>query len=167
MAWTAGGGGRAARAVALLVAAVAGAALAGGAPAQDRRADTMDFVRERIRTDKKLFIAQNMELTDSEAKAFWPVYDRLQSELLKIEERALRIVGDYISAYPNLPDDLARRLLDESLAIDGDWVKVRQAFVPQFRRALPEKKIVRYYQLENKIHAIVMYELATKIPSVK
>jgi hypothetical protein len=149
--------------VALLAVAVA----AGSGTAQERPADSMNFMRERVLEDRKRFIASNLELTESEARAFWPVYDRFQSEMLNVQERALRVVGDYTTAYPNLSDDLARRLLDESLAVDADWSKVRQAFVPQFRAALPEKKVVRYYQIENKLHALVMYELATRIPIVK
>jgi len=153
--------------VALLVAMVAAPASGRGAFAEDRPADSMNFVRERVRADKKEFIAKNLELTGSEAKAFWPVYEQFQTELLKIEERAVQIVGDYTTAYPRVSDDAARRLLDEFLAAETDQLKVRQAFLSRFRGALPDKKVLRYYQLEYKIHAITVYELATKIPFVK
>ena len=43
--------------------------------AQEKPADTMQLVREKVAADKKLFIAANMGLTESEAKAFWPVYE--------------------------------------------------------------------------------------------
>jgi len=32
---------------------------------------------------------------------------------------------------------------------------------------LPEKKVARYYQLENKIQAVLTYELAKNIPLVE
>lgn len=142
-------------------------AVAVSAPAQERSADTMDFMRARVQEDKKAFMSKNLELTEAEARAFWPVYDRFQSELAKLQERAVRVVGDYVTAYPKLSDDLARRLLDERLAVEADWVKLQQAFVEPFRRALPDRKVARYYQLENKIHALVSYELAASIPLVK
>ena len=63
-------------------------AFAGFSSAQDKPADNMDIVKEKIRTDKKLFIAENMQLTQSEAKLFWPVYDQFQSDLGKIKEMA-------------------------------------------------------------------------------
>jgi hypothetical protein len=34
---------------------------------QDRPADTMQIVREKIRADKKLFIAENLQLAEAEA----------------------------------------------------------------------------------------------------
>ena len=38
--------------------------------AQERGADNMALVREKIRADKKLFVAQNMQFTEAEAKGF-------------------------------------------------------------------------------------------------
>jgi hypothetical protein len=32
---------------------------------------------------------------------------------------------------------------------------------------LPEVKVVRYYQIENKIQAVLLYEIAANIPFVK
>ena len=43
--------------------------------AQDKRADNMQILRDKIRADKKLVVATNMELTESEAKNFWPIYN--------------------------------------------------------------------------------------------
>ncbi|MGZ6275097.1 MAG: hypothetical protein ACXWMI_03175, partial [Syntrophales bacterium] len=46
--------------------------------AQDKPADTNQLVREKLQADKKLFIAENMQLSEAEAKAFWPVYESYQ-----------------------------------------------------------------------------------------
>jgi hypothetical protein len=37
--------------------------------------DNMQILRDKIKADKKLLVAANMELTESEAKGFWPVYE--------------------------------------------------------------------------------------------
>ena len=66
----------------------------GSAMAQDKAADNMDLVKEKVRTDKKLFIATNMELTESEAKAFWPVYEANQAELDKLRDREIKLISD-------------------------------------------------------------------------
>ncbi|NNK85956.1 MAG: hypothetical protein HKO91_10455, partial [Desulfobacterales bacterium] len=49
--------------------------IAGFAPAQDKPADNMEIVKEKIKSDKKLLVATNMQLSESEAKDFWPVYE--------------------------------------------------------------------------------------------
>jgi len=33
--------------------------------------------------------------------------------------------------------------------------------------ALPDKKVAQFYQLENKIHAVVKFEIARRIPLVQ
>jgi len=137
------------------------------ASAQDMPADNMQFVVEKIRADKKLFIAQNMQLTDTEAKAFWPVYEQYQDELFLLRARLMKLINDYTEAYGKMTDDTAKQLLDELLTIESLGLKLRQAYLPKFRDILPDVKVVRYFQIENKINAALVYELAAKIPLIK
>lgn len=145
----------------------------GGIPAifpaisQDKPADNMKFVLEKIRADKKLFVAENMQLTEAEAKAFWPVYDRYQDELFLLRARTLKLITDYTDAHQNMTNDTAKKLLDENMVIESLGPKLRQAYLPKFREVLPEVKVARYYQLENKIQAVLYYELAARIPLIK
>jgi len=140
---------------------------AGTALAQDKPADNMEIVKEKIRTDKKLFIATNMQLTESEAKAFWPVYDAYQVELAKLRDREIQLIGDFAANYRTMSNDVAKNLLDDAMAIDSDHMRLRQSYLLKFRGLLPETKVARYYQLESKIDAVLEYELARKIPLVQ
>jgi len=63
--------------------------------AQDKPADNMQILREKIKADKKLLVAANMELTESEAKNFWPIYEDYQKELQKINERLGKLLESY------------------------------------------------------------------------
>jgi hypothetical protein len=134
---------------------------------QEKPADNMQIVLEKIRADKKLFVAENMELTEAEAKAFWPVYEQYQNELFLLRTRALKLIKDYGDAYENMTNDTAKKLLDEFMTLETLGPKLRQAYLPKFRKVLPEVKVVRYYQIENKIHAVLIYEIAANIPFVK
>jgi len=134
---------------------------------QDKPADNMQILLEKIRADKKLLVAANMELTESEAKAFWPLYQKYQDELFLLRARTARLIKDYSEAYKDMKDEKAKALLDESITIESLGLKLRQAYLPKFRKALPEKKVARYYQIENKIQAMLNYELAKEIPLVE
>ena len=66
------------RHVLLLVAALAVApapVFAQSQPAAAKPADTMQILREKLQADKKLLVAANMDLSDAEAKKFWPLYE--------------------------------------------------------------------------------------------
>jgi hypothetical protein len=139
---------------------------------QEKQADSMQVVNmqivlEKIRADKKLLVAENMQLTEAEAKAFWPVYDQYQDELFLLRSRTAKLIKDYADAYDKMNNDTAKRLLDEFVTIEALGPKLRQAYLPKFRKALPETKVVRYYQIENKIQAVLFYELAANIPLIK
>ena len=135
--------------------------------AQEVTKNTMDSVRDALKAQKRAFIAVNMQLTDAEDAKFWPVYDSYQAELDKLVQRLLVVILDYADQYKMLSDQKAMGILDEYLAIESERLALRKAYLPKFRQALPDKKVVRFYQLENKIQAAVNYELAANIPLVK
>ena len=134
---------------------------------QDKPASNMEILIEKIRADKKLLVAANLELTEPEAKAFWPLYDKYQDELFLLRARTARLIKDYSDSYKDMKEEKAKALLDESITIESLGLKLRQAYLPKFRKALPEKKVARYYQIENKIQAMLNYELAKEIPLVE
>ncbi len=73
----------------------------------------MQIVREKVRADKKLFVAANMVLTETEAKAFWPIYERYQNKLFILRSRSAKLIKDYAESFKDMSDDTARQLLDE------------------------------------------------------
>ena len=49
-----------------------------------------EILIQKIKADKKLLVANNMDLTDAEAKKFWPLYDAYQIELGKLTSASAR-----------------------------------------------------------------------------
>ena len=141
--------------------------VAGSALAQDKPADTMQILREKIQADKKLLVAANMGLTETEAQAFWPVYESYQKDLGLLNGRLLVLLQDYAKNYEAITDQAAKRLVGIYLAIEEDRIKLKRSYLPKLRQALPEKKVARYLQIENKVEAVIRYELAAQIPLVK
>lgn len=115
--------------------------LASPAFSQDKSASTdtsMQILRAKVKADKKLLIAVNMDLTDAEAATFWPVYDAYQKDLQAI-----------------------------TIAIDEAEAKARRDTATRLQAILPGKKVARYLQIESKIRAGVRYELAANVPLVE
>ena len=140
--------------------------------AQDKgkSADTnMEILAQKIKADKKLLVATNMELTDAEAKKFWPIYEAYQADLQKLNKRLAKVILDYAEVYNkgSVPGATAKKLLNEALAIQEAEVQLKRSYIPKLEKALPEMKVARYIQIENKIRAIINYELAAQIPLVE
>jgi len=126
----------------------------------------MEIVRQKMKADKKLLVAVNMNLTDPEAKRFWPVYEEYQTDLRKIHERMGSLLQSYAAEYrsKSLTDEKAKKLIDEWLAIERDDAKQRKSHVPNILKALPAKKAARYMQIENEYRLLMNYDLASTVP---
>jgi hypothetical protein len=138
-------------------------------PAAAQTSSDMQILANKIKADKKLVVAANMQLTEAEGKAFWPVYDAYQADLQKINQRLLGTIKRYADAYNKgaVPNETAKKLIGEAIAIEEAEVKLKRSYVPKLEKAIPGMKVARYMQIENKIRAVVRYELASQIPLVQ
>ena len=140
-----------------------------GLAAQDKPADNMQILRDKIKADKKLVVASNMELTESEAKDFWPIYNQYQKDLQKINQRIANVLEGYAADFrgKSLTDEKAKKLIDEAVAIEQAEANLKSTYAPKLSKVLPVKKVARYLQIENKIRAVVKYDLAQGVPLVQ
>ena len=137
------------------------------AVAQDRPSDNGQMVRDKLQADKKLAVAQGLALTQAESTAFWPVYNNYQTDQGRVLDRLLGVITDYAGTYQSMTDSTARRLLESTIAIYRDRQALMESYLPKFRAVLPERKVARYYQIEQKIRAMLDYELAAQIPLIR
>ena len=134
-------------------------------------ADTnMEILIQKIKADKKLLVASNMDLSEAEGKKFWPLYDAYQQELTQINQRLGHAIKGYADAYNQgkgtISDDMAKKLLNEALSVDEAELKLKRTYADKIGKVLPATKTTRYIQIENKIRAVIKMELAKQIPLV-
>jgi hypothetical protein len=134
------------------------------ARAADAPQSNMDIVRDALRADKKALIATNLQLTDAEAKAFWPVYDKYEKDLLTAHNKLYQVIEEYALDYNKLTDAKALELVHRYFSAEEARTKVRESYLKQFSKVLPGLKVARFYQIENKLDAVVRYEMAGQIP---
>jgi hypothetical protein len=137
--------------------------------AQDKPADNLQILRAKVKADKKLVVATNMDLTESEAKNFWPIYDAYQKDLQNINRRIAGLLDRYAADFHSkaLTDEKAKKLIDEALAIEQAEADLKKTYAGKLSKALPVVKAARYLQVENKIRAVIKYDLAQGVPLVK
>jgi len=156
-----------------LIALLMGAAAPGWSQSKssggDKPANNLENIHEKLKADKKLIVSKYMELTESEAKTFWPVFEEYQKDLQKIDQRLLNLLQSYAADHRNnsLTDEKAKKLLDDWLALEQDDAKQRKSYVPKVLKALPAKKGARYLQIENEYRILMRYDLAATVPLVQ
>jgi len=130
-------------------------------------ADTnAEILIQKIKADKKLLVAGNMDLSDAEAKQFWPLYEDYQKELEQTNQRIGKTIMEYAEAFNKgpIPNETAKKLLDEVLVIEEAEAKTKRAYADKVAKVLPAAKTARSIQIETKMRALLRAELAKRVP---
>lgn len=134
-------------------------------------ADTkVEILLQKVKADKKLLIATNMDLNDTEGLKFWPLYDTYQKDLEKINQQILRTIEEYAKAFNQgkgaISNETAKKLLNEALSTEEAEVKLKRSYADKIGKVLSATKTARCIQIENKIRAIVKADLSQRLPLV-
>lgn len=143
------------------------AAMFTGLAAAETLSEEGKLTAEIIEAKKKLIVLQNMNLTESETEKFLPVYDQYQEKLAGINKKSAELIQDYAEHYEHMTNERARNLLNDYLDIEAEKNRLQKYYVKKFNEVLTAKKVARYYQVENKIDAIIDYQLVEVIPLVQ
>jgi hypothetical protein len=122
----------------------------------------LDFAA--ISAQRKAVVGANMKLSPKESKAFWPLYDQYEAAMDKVDKRHAREIKEYAKNYQNLTDEQANRKLDEVMQVAQERVNVQKEYIPKFRSALPGITVTRFFQVDNKLHALVQCQIAQLVP---
>ena len=126
--------------------------------------DYMEVERAALKTEKKALVADAMELTDDESEIFWPLYNEYSDKQYVINSKVYNLIVDYAENFDTLSDEKALELWNESMKQADELSKLKKSYFKKFQKILPGKKVVRYFQVENKVWALINAQLALEIP---
>lgn len=147
-------------AIALLIAAFSPLA-----QAQDSGLATDEqILLKQVNTDKKAVYAQNLGLTEEESAKFWPLYDEYEAKVKPLQDRLLENINTFATKYDALTDAEAAVILKEKMAIEKEREALKQKYTAKIAKVLPEKKALRYAQLETRIQLMLGKDIYSMIP---
>ena len=126
--------------------------------------DLVEVARSVIKADRQAIVVATMELTQTEAKDFWPLYNQYRSEMDKVADGMIKLVLEYAKLYPDIPEDRAKQLLKDYTNLQQKRVDKRTAFLKKFTRVLPAAKALRFAQVETRLDLLVQLQLAAEVP---
>ena len=131
--------------------------------------EQIELDRSAIQSDRQTIVTEYMDLTPEESQNFWPLYKEYRSEATKLNDQLAKIILDYGDSYrkQNVSDEQAEQMLSDYLALEQEKLDLREDYVTKFQQILPAIKVTRYFQLENKMDAIVNFDLAGNVPLVE
>ena len=107
--------------------------------------------RERVRAEKVAFLTEEIDLTESEAQVFWPIYNEIQ----KTERESFEAVKKAYDAMAKGVEEkksgkemekLVKAYIDAKEKNEG----IETKYLNKLLKVLPAEKVARYYVAEEK-----------------
>ena len=133
------------------------------APAQSE-VDEQQQLLAQIQTDRRAVVLKSMALDDAQVAAFTKVYDAYQADRKKLADRAVELLNLYASNYDSMTDDAAKNILKDWFALQDDQNKLMKEYAKRMSRELPEAKVLRFVQIENKLDAVLRLPAVRGVP---
>jgi len=115
-------------------------------------------------SERKVVLAEALQLTETESAAFWPLYAKYRAEQEKLGDALVKLVLEYADVYPDVPEDRARQLLKDYSVLEKNLVSNRASYLKKFEKIMPASKTLRFAQLENRLDLALRLQLASAIP---
>ncbi len=125
------------------------------------------LLRQNLQAEAKSLITKNMQLTDSEAAGFWPLYNQYTAEVRKVNDTRFGLVKDYARIYKTMTAEEAdnlTRLLGEA---DQTIISLRMQYLPKFEQVLPGTKAALFMQLDRRLDSLFNVQIASQLPAIK
>jgi hypothetical protein len=126
--------------------------------------DAFECLRGDLRADRKAVIAEEMNFTQTQSDAFWPIYRDYRTEVDKVTDQMVKLVLQYVDLYPNVPDQKAGEMLDQYTQMEGNLISIKRKYLKKFGKVLPPSKVFRFAQLDNRLDLGTRVALAGYIP---
>jgi hypothetical protein len=151
--------------VAILLAAAA--LLAAGPVAAQVVSDETILTYDIIKSDHKALALEALEITPEQLKALSPVYDAYLVEVNAIDAKLVELIKRFNSSYKSLDNVSAEQMITEIFTIQQEQLDLKKHYNRRFHDVLPAHKVLRLWQIENKLGTIIAVQLAKDIPLAK
>jgi hypothetical protein len=133
------------------------------APVDDDQAQIdqdIKLLRENVRSQKKLIVAANMQLTGAQAEKFWPVYDQYAADLAKINDTKAALIKDYLQNLDTMNGEQAESYVRRRAAVEELIMQLRLKYVPAFGKVLSGRQTALFFQIDWRVGLLVDLQLA-------
>jgi len=124
----------------------------------------VELTRAAIQVRRQALVTAVMDLEGREAEAFWPLYREYRAAMATVTDRYVKLVTTYLETHDTLADDTAIGMLNDYLRIERARIDVKSQFVPRFEKVIPARKVARFFQIDNKLDAVIAADMAKLIP---
>lgn len=125
--------------------------------AQERRGGNPEMF-EKIKAEKVSFFTSKLDLTPSEAQAFWPVYNEFEKKRFEIQRQIHKFERMPEEELANLEESEIDKLTNNYIGSFEQEAQLLKEYNKQFLKILPKKKVLLMYRTENEFRSHLIRE---------
>ena len=124
----------------------------------------IEALKSDIRAHMRRIIEVNMQLSGKEAALFWPIYDRYDEDMSKLNYERSSIYDFYADNYRTLSDKQAGELIRRMNYVDRRKLSIDEKYAREMTKVLPVKTVLRFFQIERQVDRLVVLKIMSGIP---
>jgi len=107
---------------------------------------------------------QALKLTAEQSEQFWPVYREYQNELSRLGDQKVRLLQTYALSYAGMSEKQADEVLSQWFKLRAQQLDIQRKYQSKFRKVLPAPKVLRVFQMETLMDAVITGNLQASLP---
>lgn len=125
------------------------------------------LLRSNVQANKTDIVAHTMQLNDTEAKAFWPLYREYANKQQTIGDQRVSLIKDYADSYDTMDNAKADGLMDRLIKFYNERNQLRVEYYPRFKSAIGAKQAAKFFQVDNRLDLIIDLQISSAIPIIQ
>jgi hypothetical protein len=126
----------------------------------------IDALKSDIRGHMRRIVEVNMQLSEKEADVFWPIYNRYDEDMSRLNYERSSILDFYADNYRTLSDVQAKALIKRMNYVDRRKLSIDEKYAREMGKVLPVKTVLRFFQIERQVDRLVALKIMSGIPLV-
>lgn len=106
------------------------------------------FDPEKFKSELIKFITSEANLTEDEARKFFPVFFEMKEKMRNLEHQKGRIVR--MAAESNMNEKDSQRALSEKLALEKKLLRVEQQYVERLTKIVGARKLIKVFHADSR-----------------
>jgi hypothetical protein len=128
--------------------------------------DTLRYAESIWSMEKKAMILDEMNLTEAEKAAFWPVYDSYSNAIQYLDMEYIRLLNYRQDQEEALSDKKAATVTENLLMNEVLLAKTRRHYFRKFKKALSAAQASRFMKLDNDFRTMIRLQMQKEPPAL-
>lgn len=127
--------------------------------------DSIRYAESIWSMEKKAIILEQMNLSEAEKAAFWPVYESYANAIQYLDMEYIRLVS-FANEEKDLTEKKSAALTENLLMNELLLAKTRKQYFRKFRKALSAAQAGRFMQLDNDFRSMIRLQVQKESPAL-